>query len=179
MGEEILDVVDSNDNVVGKTSRNDIYARKLTHRIVHVFVINDAGDIYFQKRSDTVSYMPGAWCTSAGGHVLSGEDYENAARRELEEELGIKPDKLFQIGHKTTFHIADQDRFVQLYVVFSSKIPKHDKKEVSGGMFLSFGEAKKILDTENRQKIHPQLPFCFKILLENQALLTQIKNDER
>jgi isopentenyldiphosphate isomerase len=175
MSDEILDIVDGNDNVIGKAPRNEIYDKKFTHRIVHIFVINKENKVYFQKRSDTVSYMPGAWCTSAGGHVLSNENYETAGRRELAEELGMIPDKLFQVGQKSVFRIADQDRFIQLYIVFSSEIPKHNEQDVSGGAFFSFDEAKLLIDKEDNQKLHPQLAFCFKILLENREALNQMR----
>ncbi len=170
MGEEILDIVDSNDVVIGKASRNEVYDKKLTHRIVHVFVINDNNEVYLQKRSDEVSYMPGAWCTSAGGHVLSGETYEQAARRELDEELGIKPNILFSVGSKFVFRIADQDRFIRVFVTLASDIPTQSNKEVSGGEFLAKEKAEQII--KSGEKIHPQLAPCFDLLLLDDQMIS-------
>jgi isopentenyldiphosphate isomerase len=86
---EFLDVVDEEDKVVGKAERNDIYERKLPHRIVHVLIFNERGEMALQKRSATVSFCPSHWSTAVGGHVMSGESYHQAALREFDEELGL------------------------------------------------------------------------------------------
>jgi len=88
MSEEPMDIVDDNDQVIGQTTQGEIYSQKLTHRIVHIFVINpETNEVYFQVRSENKSYLPGFYCTSAGGHVSAGETYEQAAKRELVEEI--------------------------------------------------------------------------------------------
>lgn len=87
---EFLDVVNEQDEVVGRASRDDIYSKLLFHRIVHILVFNKAGDLAVQKRALSLSFAPGAWCSTAAGHVESGESYEHSAQRELLEEAGIK-----------------------------------------------------------------------------------------
>lgn len=87
--DEIFDVVDENDRVIGRERRADVHARDLRHRAVHVFVWNKYGEIFLQKRSRLKDKHPGVWDSSASGHLDSGEDYETCATRELEEELGI------------------------------------------------------------------------------------------
>ena len=86
---EFLDVVNEKDEVVGKESRPDVYKNSLRHRIVHVFIFNDTGELALQLRSATAAYRPNHWGSTAAGHVQSGETYEHAAARELEEEAGI------------------------------------------------------------------------------------------
>lgn len=87
---EILDIIDTKDNVIGIATRSEVYEKKLAHRIVHVFLFNEKGELIIQKRSKDVSFCPLHWSTSVGGHVLTWETYENAAKREYEEELWIK-----------------------------------------------------------------------------------------
>jgi len=87
---EILDVVDAHDLVLGAMERGEIHRKRLFHRSVHVFLVDDAGRIYLQKRSFEKLEHPGKWDSSASGHVESGESYQEAAGRELEEELGVK-----------------------------------------------------------------------------------------
>jgi isopentenyldiphosphate isomerase len=87
---EILDVVDAHDLVMGAMERGEIHRKRLFHRSVHVFLFDEAGRIYLQKRSFEKLEHPGKWDSSASGHVESGESYQEAAGRELEEEIGVK-----------------------------------------------------------------------------------------
>ena len=86
---EFLDIIDDNDDVIGSASRDEIYEKRLLHRIVHVFVFR--GDkMALQLRSEEASYLPLHWCTAAAGHVSAGETCEEAALRELEEETKVR-----------------------------------------------------------------------------------------
>lgn len=91
MAEEFLDVVNELDEVVGRAVRSEIHARGLLHRATHVLIYNPRGEIFLQQRSWRKDREPGRWSTSAAGHVDSGEDYDAAMRRELQEELGWHP----------------------------------------------------------------------------------------
>ena len=87
---EWFDVVDALDRPIGKERREVVHARKLFHRAIHVFVLDAAGRMLVQKRSSAKDSAPGLWCSSCSGHLDAGEDYIAAARRELEEELGLE-----------------------------------------------------------------------------------------
>jgi isopentenyldiphosphate isomerase len=89
VSQELIDVVDENDEVVGVETRGEIHRRRLMHRAVHILVFNQRGELFLQKRSMSKDENPGLWDSSAAGHVDSGEDYPGCARREIEEELGI------------------------------------------------------------------------------------------
>lgn len=88
MGEEWFDVVDAQDGVIGRELRAEVHRRALRHRAVHVLVWDDAGRVFLQKRSWRKDSAPGAWDSSASGHVDAGETYDVCAPRELQEELG-------------------------------------------------------------------------------------------
>jgi isopentenyl-diphosphate delta-isomerase type 1 len=93
MHEEVLEVVDRDGNILGTAPRSEIHGNpSLLHKVVHVLVFNDAGKLLLQKRSMNKDVAPGKWDTSVGGHVSSGEDLIEAAKREMEEELGIISD---------------------------------------------------------------------------------------
>lgn len=90
MKEDIFDVVDANDEVVGQERRSVVHAKGLRHRAVHILIFNSRGELFLQKRSMSKDVSPGTWDSSCCGHVDSGETYEPAAVRELDEELGLK-----------------------------------------------------------------------------------------
>jgi isopentenyl-diphosphate delta-isomerase type 1 len=87
---EYLDIVDENDLVIGRDTRANVHTEHKIHRGVHVFVVNAKGELLIQRRASTRSYYPGFWDASVGGQVLAGESYEQAASRELLEELSCE-----------------------------------------------------------------------------------------
>ena len=89
VSQELLDVVDAEDRVIGVKTRGEIHAQGLMHRAVHILVFNSKGELFLQKRSMNKDENPGQWDSSAAGHVDSGETYIACAIREIEEELGV------------------------------------------------------------------------------------------
>ena len=102
MSEEIFDVVNDHDEVIGQAPRREVHARGLWHRAVHVLVYNARGQIFLQKRSLKKDTAAGLWDSSSSGHVDSGEDYDPCAVREVREEIGLHlerpPERLFKIN---------------------------------------------------------------------------------
>jgi len=91
MDNEYLDIVTEENVIVTRALRSECHGNPgLIHRAAHILVFNSRGQLLLQKRSMSKDIQPGKWDTSVGGHVASGETYEEAAFRELEEELGIR-----------------------------------------------------------------------------------------
>jgi isopentenyldiphosphate isomerase len=101
MPEEIFDVVNERDEVIGRAPRREVHARKLWHRAVHVLVFNSRGEVFLQKRSMQKDTAAGLWDSSTSGHLDAGEDYDDCAVRELREEIGLSiakaPERLSKI----------------------------------------------------------------------------------
>ena len=92
-GDELFDVVDEHDRVLRQAPRREVHAQGWLHRAVHVLVFNRAGEVFLQKRSMRKDKSPGLWDSSCSGHLDAGEDYDQAAWRELQEEIGLKLDR--------------------------------------------------------------------------------------
>jgi isopentenyldiphosphate isomerase len=101
MSEEIFDVVNERDEVIGQAPRKEVHARGLWHRAIHVLVFNSRGEVFLQKRSRKKDIAAGKWDSSSSGHLDTGEDYDASAVREVREELGLTlaqpPQRLFKI----------------------------------------------------------------------------------
>lgn len=91
--------VDENDNPIGAIGRDDSRKIGARYRIVRVSVEDDEGSVLLQKRLDTKKTYPGAWDTSAGGNITYGESYDDAAKRELREEVGIDGVDLEEVAY--------------------------------------------------------------------------------
>jgi isopentenyl-diphosphate delta-isomerase type 1 len=101
MTEEVFDIVNERDDVIGQNTRREVHRLGLRHRAVHVLAFNSRGQVFLQKRSMKKDRQPGLWDSSASGHVDSGEDYDACVVRELREEIGLQvkqcPQRLFKI----------------------------------------------------------------------------------
>lgn len=92
---EIFDIVDENNRVVGAASRKECHGNpSLCHCTSHVVIFDRNGRVLLQKRSNNKDIQPGKWDTAVGGHLNQGESFKNCALRELNEELGVWPDSV-------------------------------------------------------------------------------------
>lgn len=94
---EMWDILDRNGMPTGKTVKRKKFCLQKGeyHSVVHIWVLGSDGRVLIQRRSLTKPLMPGEWA-AIGGSAVSGEDALTAARRELEEEMGIaaEPEQL-------------------------------------------------------------------------------------
>ena len=102
MNVEIWDLYDAQGEKTGKTMiRGEAIPVGFYHIGVHIWPMNDKGELLIQRRSMGVQWKPGIWAVT-GGSAVSGEEPLTAARRELREELGYaasKADMLFVSRH--------------------------------------------------------------------------------
>ncbi|MDD3180347.1 MAG: NUDIX domain-containing protein [Opitutaceae bacterium] len=133
---ELFDVVDEHDRVVGQAPRGEVHARELRHRAVHVLVVNARSEVFLQKRSLAKDTFPGAWDSSASGHLGEGEDYDTTALRELGEELGWQPAQAPRRLFKLTACRETGWEFVWVYSVAGEGPFQLQPEEIeSGGWF--------------------------------------------
>lgn len=87
--DELLDIVDEHDRVVGQARRSEAYADRLRHRCVFVLARDAAGRVFVHRRTARKLVFPSLYDMFVGGVVGTGESYDEAALREAEEELGV------------------------------------------------------------------------------------------
>jgi isopentenyl-diphosphate Delta-isomerase len=96
VAEEYLDVVDENNRVIGREARSVIHRTGLWHRGVHIFLFTPDRKLLVQERS-LQQLSPNMLDCSVSEHLKTGEDYPDAAKRGLREELGIESILLKQV----------------------------------------------------------------------------------
>lgn len=156
---EYLDIVNDKNEVIGRAEREEIYQKKLPHRIVHVLVFNDQGKLALHRRPPWNRFCPNGWTTSAGGHVASGETYEQAALREYKEELGLtSPIKL---AYKDIYENGQGlKKFLQIFKTIHNGPFNPDRGKIHEIRFLTLDEIKKMID--GGKIFHPELLFLLK-----------------
>lgn len=95
-------VVDEQDRPIGEAPRREVHRDGLWHRVVGTLLVDSqSGDVLLQKRQSGRGLDDDQWDLSASGHVDPGEEYEEAACRELREEIGVDivPDQLEEIAN--------------------------------------------------------------------------------
>jgi 16S rRNA (adenine1518-N6/adenine1519-N6)-dimethyltransferase len=135
MENERFPVVDKNDRILRYAQRSDAHGNNLLHRAVHILIFNQANDVYLQQRSRWKDRHPLKWDSSAAGHVMAGESYDETARRELQEELGINV-LLRKILKLPSPARADHE-FIWLYRGEIRGNPRPNRSEIETGAFFS------------------------------------------
>lgn len=113
--EEIYDVVNANDEVIGTATRGQVHADPtFIHRAAGAYVFNRKKQLLMQKRSESKDMFPGYWVFSVGGHVDSGDSYDQAIQREIKEELGVEMN--VSRVEKTLQREPEETEFWQIYM---------------------------------------------------------------
>ena len=96
--DETVEEVDRAGNVLRLVSRREMRSGALRHRSVFIAVVSEKGDILVHQRAATKDVWPGWWDIAVGGVCGPGEDWHQAAVREMSEELGVEGAVIEQIG---------------------------------------------------------------------------------
>jgi len=135
-GEEIGVLVDEEDRVIGTAPRRDIRSRNLLHRGVAIIVRNPVGEIYVHRRTEAKDVFPGMYDMVVGGMVAAGEAYEETARRELAEELGVRGvEPAFLFKHR--YRGDRNNAWMSLYEVVWPGSIRHQEEEISWGVYMT------------------------------------------
>lgn len=150
MSDEMFDVIDENDIVLGQELRSVVHEHGLWHRGVHALLFTGEDKLLVQQRSKDRVHAPLALDCSVSEHVKAGEDYHQAAIRGLNEELGI--DKLAiesLVKFKMNYGPNDNEISVIYKGIVDPARVKFDPVEIERIDYYSLDELQVMLGNEN------------------------------
>lgn len=144
---EFFEIVDEEDRVIGQAARSRCHGDpSLVHRVAHVLVFNRRSELLLQKRSMSKDVQPGKWDTSVGGHLDPGENYLEAACREMEEELGIRGASMTFLYHSRIRNDFESENVATYLVSYSGEI-RFNPEEIDEVRFWTAEEIEAALGT--------------------------------
>ena len=159
--EEQNEVIDEYGNTLTITSRQEIKEKKLRHKASFIILKNSKNQYFIAQRSATKRVYPLKWAFGAGGAVMANESYDDAAKRELEEELGVKEkvEYLFDFS----FDSNEIHYLAKVYEVIFDKEVIIDKTEYEIGKWAN---DKEIFEMEKKGEFCPDSILYFKKYLD-------------
>ena len=88
---ELWDVYDVDRKKTGRTMvRGEAFADGDYHLVVHVCIFSSKGEMLIQQRQPFKEGWPNMWDITVGGSATMGDSSQDAAEREVFEEIGLK-----------------------------------------------------------------------------------------
>ena len=158
MSLEYFDILDEEGNKTGKIKlRKEVHRDGDWHKAVHIWIINDKGDILLQRRCATKDSNPNMLDISSAGHLSAGDDSLSGAIRELKEELNldVKPNELKFIKtikrstkYTETFINNEFDDMYILRTDTGIDDMKYQEEEISEIFFVPYKKFKEMVKTK-------------------------------
>ncbi|MBI2761549.1 MAG: NUDIX domain-containing protein [Chloroflexi bacterium] len=167
MPAELYDVVDEDDRVLFRASRERVHREYQIHRTVVFFVFDAEGNVFVNQRSDRKEIYPGYWSIAFGGHVLAGESYDNAVVREIREETGLRAKPSLIGSYKK--RNADERENVKVYAVTADAELTLFADEIEQGRFMTLAEINQML---GRFDFLPETDQLLRMLVEHTSRRT-------
>lgn len=145
--DEIVDVVDEDDRVVGRASRADIRRQRLRHRSVYILLFNARGQIFIHRRTVTKDVYGGYWDVAVGGVVAAGETYDACAVRELSEEVGVVDkdlSRLFAVRYEDDRNLVNG----MVFVCTTDQALRLQAEEIDEGRWVDLDEVPILVRTQ-------------------------------
>lgn len=145
---ELLDILDEDMKIIGAEDRKTVHEKGLWHIHVGIWIMNEKGELLFQKRAATKKRNANKW-SRTGGHVDTGETPLKGLQREVQEEVGVKipEDKIELINvEKVDYNESNRHFTYNYFACVNYKIQDYtmQKEEVSDLKYISIEEMQEI-----------------------------------
>jgi isopentenyl-diphosphate delta-isomerase len=165
---EMVILVDQEDKAIGTMEKMEAHRKGELHRAFSVLIFNSKGEILLQKRAAQKYHSGGLWTNACCSHPLMGEKMEDAARRRLQEEMGIDVQPVFSYKfiYKTNLdRNLIEHEYDHVFIGTFDGDPDVNKNEVDEWKYVSVSWLK----TDMQQ--HPDAyTYWFKLIVKHPAL---------
>lgn len=164
--DELLDIVDSNDTIIGQKYRTELYTENASNfRVINALLINQERKVWIPRRSANKKLFPLCLDASVGGHVMAGETYDQAFMRELKEELNLELDvvkamllaKLTPTQHKVS-------AFMHVYIIETEDEPCYNTDDFISAAWYTIPHLQECI--KQGEKTKGDLPILINLLAE-------------
>ncbi|HIK32359.1 MAG TPA: NUDIX hydrolase [Oscillatoriales cyanobacterium M59_W2019_021] len=136
--DELLDIVDASDRPIGRRWRSQLDQKGIDYycRVVNAFLINPEGKLWLPRRTANKRRFPLCLDMSMGGYVVSGESYDEACQRELQEELNLEIDRIadYFLGYLTPVDDG-VSAFMKVYEIPTDTTPDYNRNDFIEGFW--------------------------------------------
>lgn len=171
---EYVVLVDGQNNEIGTADKDTVHTKDTPlHRGFSCFVFNDKKELLLTKRAAVKKTFPGVWTNTVCGHPGKGETVIDAARRRLQDELGLVVRDLVEVS-PYRYRFADRNGIVEneicpILVGYTNDNPAPQEAEVEEWKWVGWKEFLK--DIENN-------PDIYSPWVKEEAVILQRTNPE-
>jgi isopentenyl-diphosphate delta-isomerase len=138
--EDEVILVDENDREIGTAPKLRAHHDGALHRAFSVFLFNSRGEVLLQRRAEDKYHSGGLWSNTCCSHPRPGEETDRAARRRLQEEMGMTVPLLpvFSFTYRSALAEALwEHEYDHVYIGRTDAEPRPDPSEVAGWRWAS------------------------------------------
>jgi isopentenyl-diphosphate Delta-isomerase len=167
--EEFIDEVDKTGKVIATHPKNYLKERMFLHQVVLIIPRSKDGKYLLSLRAKDKYPFPDSWCCAVGGKVNSGETIEEAAFREMKEEIGVT----YPVKKVASF-LYDKPEYKAIFTVFTTTVIvsptelKLDPQEIQYSDSLPLNEILKLVE-QTPDKFSPTFIAAIKEFAKNIA----------
>jgi isopentenyl-diphosphate delta-isomerase len=153
MNTEYVILVNEQDQELGVMEKMQAHQQAKLHRAISVFVFNSKKELLLQKRAATKYHSTNLWANTCCSHPKPKEDTLDAAKRRLQEEMGLRCDLKYIFNFTYLANLENglsEHELDHVFFGFSDDVPKPNPEEVAAYKYMSLPEI------ENQLKQNPQ-----------------------
>lgn len=154
MQEELIILVNEKDEEIGLMPKLEAHQKGLLHRAFSILIFNKKGELLIHKRALNKYHSAGLWTNTCCSHPRAGETVLEAAKRRLNEEMGMSCELRF--AYKFIYKTDLENKLIEheldhVFIGEYNQDPKPNKDEVEAFRWLSLQDLRKEINSNPEQ----------------------------